>query len=77
MILKNLKHREVRPGDILIWLCDVELGDRPRYDLVISVIMNGEHVYYWLVELSALKLWSSPGTPMYTTIRPHVLRVKP
>ena len=77
MILKNLKHAEVRPGDILVWATDPVDDDRPRYDLVVSVDVTGEFVYFWSLELSTLKLWSSQSTYKSTPLDPYVFRVNP
>lgn len=77
MILKNLKHAEVRPGDILVWATDPIYDDRPRYDLVVSVHVTGEFVYFWSLELSTLNLWSSSRAYKRTPLTPDILRVKP
>jgi hypothetical protein len=77
MILKNLKHGEVRPGDVLIWAVNLYDGEPPRYDLVVSVNITGEFVYFWSFELSTLKLWSSPSAYKSTPLDPYVLRVEP
>lgn len=77
MILKNLKHVEVRPGDVLVWATDPVNDDRPRYDLVVSVHVTGEFVYFWSLELSTLKLWPSSSAYRSTPLDPYVFRVKP
>jgi len=75
--MKNLKHGEVRPGDILVWATDPVDDDRPRYDLVVSVHVTGEFVYYWCFELSSLEIWSSQSAYKRTPLTPDVLRVEP
>jgi hypothetical protein len=77
MILKNLKHGDVRPGDILIWAVNLYDGEHPRYDLVVSVDITGEFVYFWSFELSTLKLWSSSSVYKSTPLDPYVFRVEP
>ena len=77
MILKNLKHGEVRPGDVFVWEGDLVGNTRARYDLVVSVHVTGEFVYYWCFELSSLKIWSSQSAYKSTPLYPHVLRVEP
>lgn len=77
MILKNLKHGEIRPGDVLVWATDPVNDDRRRYDLVVSVHITGEFVYFWSLELSTLKLWSPPSAYKRTPLAPYVFRVEP
>lgn len=77
MILKNLKHGDVRPGDILIWATDLKNSVPMSSDLVVSVDVTGEFVYYWYLELSTLKLWSSSSAYSSTPLDPYVFRVKP
>lgn len=77
MILKNLKHVEVRPGDVLVWATDPVNDVRPRYDLVVSVHVTGEFVYFWSLELSTLNLWRSSSAYKRTPLTPDILRVKP
>jgi hypothetical protein len=77
MILKNLKHGEVRPGDILIWTTDLKNGAFMNSDLVVSVNVTGEFVYFWSLELSTLKLWSSQSAYKVTPLDPYVFRVEP
>ena len=77
MILKNLKHGDVRPGDILIWATDLENNVPMSSDLVITINITGEIVYFWCLELSNLKLWSSSSAYRSTPLAPYVLRVKP
>lgn len=77
MILKNMKHGDVRPGDILVWQLTQSTTTRPRYDLVVSVHVTGEFVYFWSLELSTLNLWSSSRAYKRTPLTPDILRVKP
>ena len=77
MILKNLKHGDVRPGDILIWATDLKNSVPMSSDLVISVDVTGEFVYFWSLELSTLKLWRSTRAYKRTPLTPDVLRVEP
>lgn len=77
MILKNLKHGDLRPGDILIWPTDLENSVPMSSDLVITINITGEFVYFWYLELSTLKLWSSSSAYKSTLLHPYVLRVQP
>lgn len=77
MILKNLKHVEVRPGDVLVWATDPVNDERLPYDLVVSVHVTGEFVYFWSLELSTLKLWRSTRAYKRTPLTPDILRVEP
>lgn len=77
MILKNLKHGDVRPGDILIWATDLENNVPMSSDLVITINITGEFVYFWYLELSTLKLWSSSSAYRSSPLQHHVLRVEP
>lgn len=77
MILKNLKHGDVRPGDIVIWATDLKNSVPMSSDLVVSVDVTGEFVYYWYLELSTLKLWSSSSAYKSIPFDPYVFRVKP
>jgi len=77
MILKNLKHGEVRPGDVFVWEGDPVSDNRPRYDLVVSVHVTGEFVYFWSLELSTLNLWRSTRAYERTPLTPDILRVNP
>lgn len=78
MILKNMKHGDVRPGDIiLVWAVDPIYGERPSYDLIVSVNITGEFVYHWRLDLSTMKLRSSQSSYLHAELVPYVLRVKP
>lgn len=77
MILKNLKHGEVRPGDIVIWQSGGQESIRRNSDLIVSVKEWDNNITYNYLELGSLTLWTSR---VYHVVAPclyAIIRVEP
>lgn len=59
MFIENLKHGEVRPGDIVIWQSGEKESIPGNSDLVVSVKEWDNNITYNYLELRSLRLWTS------------------